>query len=44
MTSRSATVPAFDLEVKHDGYRLRWEWEDGGVATETVLAPGLTES
>lgn len=40
--STVATVPAFDIDVKYDGYQLRWEWADGGVASEQVLAPGLT--
>ena len=38
-----ATVPATDIDVKHDGYRLRWVWSDDAVATETILAPGVVE-
>jgi len=42
MTKTIGTVAPVDVDVSFDGYRLRWEWEDGGVATELVLAPGLT--
>ena len=43
VNSTRAIVPATKIDVEHDAYRLRWQWEDGGLATETVLTPGFTE-
>ena len=38
-----ATIASFALDVKYDGYRLRYTLPDGSDAGEQFLAPGLTE-